>query len=228
MFFSKIPFLLLLSVLAIFATLPVLAQQPGDPTAALNLLEQSARNSTSDISRLRIEKWKADGGTKRSAQADSDSIQRNMTSALPELISKVRTAPQDLNANFKLYRNLNVLYDVFSRFTETAGAFGARDDFQALAKDLDDLDKARRMLGDNLDSLSAAAQSELNQYRARARAAQAAAASAPPKKIVIDDSEPEKKAAAKKKKPAKPAASTTNGSSQEGTTGASGSSTPPK
>lgn len=203
------------------ALLPLAAQQPvSDPSATLNALEQSARNSVSDISRLRIEKWKTDGGTKRNAQNDSDSIQRNMGSALPELIAKVRSAPQDLNANFKLYRNVDVLYDYFARFTETAGAFGSRDDYENLAHDLDSLDSARRALAERMDALTASAQTELAKYRAAVRNAQAAAASAPPKKIVIDDTEPDKKAV-KKKKPAKPATPSAD-------SGNSGTSTPKK
>lgn len=179
------------------------AQSAPDPTQTLDSMEQTARNGVSDISHLRIEKWKTDGGTKKNAQSDSDSIERNMSSALPELIAKVRNSPQDLNANFRLYRNLNVLYEYFVRFTETAGAFGSREDYDTLTRDLQGLENARRAMADRLDTLSSSAQAELTQYRAQARAAQTAAAP-PPKKIVIDDSEPEKKTV-KKKKPAKPA-----------------------
>src|SRR3569832_1021645 len=78
--------------------------QSADPAATLNALEQSARNSVGDISHLRIDKWKADGNSKKFAQSDSESLQRNMNSALPELIAAVRNNPQSLNANFKLYR----------------------------------------------------------------------------------------------------------------------------
>jgi hypothetical protein len=184
--------------------LPSFAQQPADPTATLNSLEQTARNSVSDISRLRIDKWKTDGGTKKSAQGDGESISRNLSSALPELISRVRNAPTDLNTNFRLYRNLDVLYEVFTRFAEAAGAFGAKDEFLTLGKDLDELDNARRAFADRLDTLSSSAQAELTQLRAQARAAQAPAASAPAKKIVIDDTEPEKKTVKKKKPAAKP------------------------
>ena len=177
-----------------------------DVTPTLDALEQTARNGVSDISHLRVEKWKADNTSKRNAQSDSDSIQRNMSSALPELIGKVRSAPQDLNANFRLYRNLNVLYEYFVRFTETAGAFGSRDDFDTLTHDLQGLENARRAMADRLDSLSSSAQSELAGYRAQVRAAQAAAAAPPAKKIVIDDSDTDKKPAKKKKPAAKPAA----------------------
>jgi hypothetical protein len=200
-------------------SLPLFAQT--DPSETLTSLEQTARTSVTDIARLRIEKWKTDGGTKKNAQSDSESIERNMGSALPELIGKVRSAPNDLNANFKLYRNLDVLYDVFSRFAETAGAFGSKEEFQSLAKDLDGLDAARRALADRMDALTASTQNELAQYRNQVKAAQSSAAAAPPKKIVIDDSEPDKKTSTKKKKPAaKPADPAAANSSN------SGSSTP--
>jgi hypothetical protein len=201
------------------ATLPAAAQAPvTDPSSILSSLEQTAHTSVSDISRLRIDKWKADGGTKRNSQSDSDSIQRNISAALPELIGKVRTAPQDLNANFKLYRNLNVLYEYFSRFTESVGAFGNRDDFDALSRDLDGLDGARRAMADRMDALTSSAEGQLAQYKAQSRAAQSAAAAAPPKKVVIDDTEPEKKPAKKKKSAPKAANPST----------APGSATPPK
>ncbi len=193
--------LFLASLLAVCAG----AQQPPDITPTLDALEQTARNGVSDISHLRIEKWKADSTSRKNAQSDSDSIQRNMSSALPELIAKVRSAPQDLNANFRLYRNLNVLYEYFVRFTETAGAFGSREDFDTLSHDLQGLENARRGMADRVDSLSSSAQTELTQYRAQFRAAQAAATAPPPKKIVIDDSDSEKKPAKKKKPAAKPA-----------------------
>lgn len=204
---------------------PAGAQQftAADVSPTLSTLEQTARTAVSDISHLRIEKWKTDNTSKRNAQSDSDSIQRNMSSALPELIAKVRSSPQDLNANFRLYRNLNVLYEYFVRFTETAGAFGTRDDFDILSHDLEGLENARRSMADRLDTLSAAAQSDLNLFRAQARAAQAAASAPPPKKIVIDDSDTEKKPVKKKKAPAKPADSPTetkpaaNSGASEGT-----------
>ncbi len=194
-------------LIAFLAFTAALTFAQADPTPTLNSLEQTARNSVGDLSHLRIEKWKTDGNTRKSAQADSESIQRNLGSALPELIAGVRSKPQDLNANFKLYRNLNALYDVFSRFAETTGAFGSRDEYQTIAKDLDAVESARRALADRLDALTASAESELDQFRSQAKTAQAPAAAAPAKKVVIDDSEPEKKPAKKKAKSASPATS---------------------
>ena len=174
----------------------------------LDRLQAAASQATLDLRQLRIDKWKADGESKRQSEANADSVQRNLTSALPGLIDAVRAAPQDLNAEFKLYRNLNVLYDVFASLTEATGAFGPRGDYEALAQQLETIDSVRRNLADSLERLTSSTQSQLVQLQNQLRTYQqaAAAAAAPPKKVVVDDTEPPKKTVHKKKKPATPAA----------------------
>ncbi len=177
----------------------------------LDRLQAAASQAALDLGHLRIDKWKADGESKRQSEANADSVRRNLTSALPGLIDAVRAAPQDLNAEFKLYRNLNVLYDVFGSLTEATGAFGPRGDYEALAQQLETIDSVRRNLADSLERLTSSTQSQVvqlqNQLRTYQQAA-AAAAVAPPKKVVVDDTEPPKKTVHKKKKPATPASST--------------------
>lgn len=168
----------------------------------------SALNSA--ISQLKIDKWKADGNSKRQAEANGESIQRNLNSALPGMISSVRSAPQDLAAEFKLYRNVNALYDVLSSLTESAGAFGPKNDYEALARQLDNLDDIRRNLGDTLEQLAAANQSQLDQLRTQVRTLQAQANAAPPKKVVVDDNASSSKPASTSKKKAKKAAPKTD------------------
>ena len=175
----------------------------------LDRLQAAASQANLDIAHMRIEKWKADSASKQQAQANADSLQRNLTSALPGLIASFRAAPQDLNAGFKLYRNLNALCDVFASFAESAGAFGSRSDYEALAQPLNVIDSVRHDLGDDLQSLTLSTQSELSQLRTQVRTLQQAAAATPPKKVVVDDTEPEKKNTHKKKATAK----TTTGSS---------------
>jgi hypothetical protein len=212
--------LLLAATLAAGQQAPVPSPRPnaGAPSpvvSELDRLQAAAAQANLDIGRLRIDKWKADGPSKQQAQANADSIRRNLTSALPGLIDAFRAAPQDLNAGFKLYRNLNALYDVFATFTESAGAFGPRGDYEELAQRLNVIDSIRRDLGDNLEQLTASNQAELNQLRTQVHTLQQQAATAtPPKKVIVDDTEPPKKTT-HKKKPA-----TASGG------GASGSSTP--
>jgi hypothetical protein len=170
--------------------------------ADLDKLQTAAAQAAADISHLRIEKWKTDSQSKQRAQADADSVQRNLTSALPGLIEAVRAAPRDLTNEFKLYRNLNALHDVFGTLTESVGAFAPKSDYDALTQQFQTIASVRRDLGEALERLAASTQLELNQLRAQVlRAQQPANAAAPPKKVVVDDTAPASKAVHKKKKP---------------------------
>jgi hypothetical protein len=173
-------------------------------------LEATSKNTQTDLLKLRIDHWKTDGGSKKQNLANVDSIQRNLQGALPEIISQLRGAPEDLPTSFKLYRNLDALYDVIGSVVEGAGAFGAKDDFQSLSNDLNGFEGSRKELAQRIETLSAAKEAEIVRLRADLKTAQAAIPAAPPKKIVVDDNEPPKKPATKKKKPAaKPAAGQT-------------------
>lgn len=173
----------------------------------LSQLEATSKNAQTDLQKLRIERWKTDGNTKKQALSNVDSLQRNLQGALPEIIGQLRAAPESVPASFKLYRNLDALYDVFGSVVELAGAFGSKDDVQSLSNDLNEFEGTRRQMADRIDNLSSAKESEIARLRTDLKAAQAAVASAPPpKKIVVDDNEPPKKPAAKKKTtPKKPA-----------------------
>lgn len=195
----------------------------------LDSLQSAASQANSALAYMHIEKWKADANSKQQAQANADSIQRNLTQALPGLIGAVRSAPQDVNAEFKLYRNLNVLYDVFVSLTESAGAFGPRSDYDALARQLAVIDSVRRSLGDSLESLTAATQSEINQLRTQVQTLQQKAVAttpASPKKVVVDDNEATKKTTTHKKKPA-PSNQNSGGSSSTSNSGTSTNQSPP-
>lgn len=177
--------------------------------AILEPLQQASESAQANLSKLRIEKWKVDSGSKKQALQNVESIKRNLQSALPEIIGQVQSSPENLSATFKLYRNLDALYDVFGSVTESVGAFGSKDEFQALSNDLNAIERSRRSLGERLENLTASKEAELAQMRTQIKALQAAPP-APPKKIVIDDNEPPKKPAAKKKPVPKPPKPTTS------------------
>lgn len=173
----------------------------------LGQLRQTSQNIQVDLQKARVEKWKADSSTKKQTQGNVESIQRNLQSALPELMTQVSNAPEDLAATFKLYRNMDALYDVFRSVVESAGAFGSKDDFQSLSNDITALESVRRSIGERLQNLAGSKEAELTRLRAQVKTLQAGPP-APPKKIVVDDTETPKKPAVKKK-PAKPATATT-------------------
>jgi len=172
-------------------------------------LEATSKSTQVDLTKLRIERWKTDGSTKKQALGNVDSIERNLQSALPEMIAQLRNSPEDIPATFKLYRNLDALYDVLGSVVETTGAFGSKDDLQALANDLNSFEGTRKQLAERMEGLAASKEQEIVRLRADLKTAQAAVPAAPPKKTVVDDNEPEKKPVVKKKPVAKKPAGTT-------------------
>jgi hypothetical protein len=168
----------------------------------LSQLEAASKGTQADLAKLRIEHWKTDNGSKRRSLADVDSVQRNLQNALPEMIAQLRNSPEDLPATFKLYRNLDALYDVLSSVVESTGAFGSKDDLQSLSNDLNTFEGTRKQIAERVQNLATSKEQEIVRLRADLKTAQAAIPAAPPKKIVVDDTEPVKKPV-KKKAPAK-------------------------
>jgi hypothetical protein len=167
-----------------------------DVSTTLSQIDQTAQSAALQIAALRIEKWKADSQSKQQAQSNADSLQRNMTAALPSLTGAVRTRPQDLSANFKLYRNLSALSDVLNTLAESAGAFGPKQEFESLAEYASRIDQSRRSLGDYLEVLTAAKEAELARLRS---GAPATATTTRPKRVIVDN-EPDPKPKPKKRK----------------------------
>jgi hypothetical protein len=164
----------------------------------LTQLEQASRTAQSDLSGLRIDHWRADSTAKRQSLANVESIQRNLKEALPGMIAELRASPESLPPTFKLYRNLDALYNVFGSVVELAGAYGSKDDFQSLNNDLNAFEKSRLSFANRMETLAGAKEAELARLRVEVRNAQAEA-NPVPKKIIIDDTEPVKKKTVKKK-----------------------------
>jgi len=195
-----------LAASALLFVASALFAQTNAPVSAVNLestlasIDRTSQQAAVQVAGLRIDKWKGDGSFKQQAQSNADSLQRNMTSALPTLTAAVRTNPQDLAAVFRLYRNINALSEVFNQLTEAAGAFGRKDDFNALQQSAQSFDESRRNLGDYLESLTLAKEAELSRLRSNAQTA--ATVPARPKKVIVDNDEAPAKKSTKKKAPA--------------------------
>jgi hypothetical protein len=184
------------------ATSPTHAGQTGasaanaspDLQAVSELLKQvrnSAEKFNADVARLRVDKWKADAATKQQAEASVRSIGRNLSNAVPDLVLRIEASPGSLNANFRLYRNLNALYDTFSALVESAGAFGPKDQYDPLSADIVQLDQLRHKAAERVDLLAGNNDAEL--ARLRARVAAVATGTKPAAKIVVDDAQPKVK-----------------------------------
>ena len=190
---------------------PVAAAGPvaaGNVSPLLAQIQSAARTTTADVSLVNIRKWKVSGEVKNDAETKAEAIQRNLTIAMPTLVSQVQASPNDFAANFKLYRTLGVLYDVMSSLAESTGAFGSKSDFEALASDLNRIDQARRALGERLEALASAKDAEVARLQDQLKAARAAAP-APAKKVIVDEDDAAQKKPVKKTVKKKPPAATT-------------------
>jgi hypothetical protein len=176
---------------------PAAPPMPSDLGSALSNVDQAAQATAGSLKSLRIEKWKTDSSTKQHAQQNAESLSRNLPEALPGMIQQVRANPSSLAAQFKLYRNLNALFDVLSTMTEAAGTFGPKNEYETLAGELNNFEQARIALANRLQNSTAQQDAEIARLRTAVQQAQAAAQAAqaqiPPKKIVVDDNAPAKK-----------------------------------
>src|SRR5216683_1994214 len=129
---------------------PVAYASVSELNGILEQLQKTSQSMQTNLSNTRIEKWKTDASSKQQTLANVESIQRNLKSSLPETITQLNNAPEDLASSFKLYRNLDALYDVFGPLAESAGAFGSKDEYQNLGNDLNALQTARHALGERM------------------------------------------------------------------------------
>jgi len=141
------------------------------------------------VAGLRIDHWKGSGALRSSTRDDVASIQRDLTGTLPSLMVQAHasTLPSGpLAPALLVFRNVDALYDVLLRVTETANLIAPSEDAAKLDAARSSLESARRQLGDALVSSAGAQDLELAHLRAEAVAAPSKPV-APPPTIVIDD-----------------------------------------
>ena len=191
---------------------PAVPAAPAPATIPSSMIVQPALTEVQrSISALNISHWKAPGQVKSAALQDTASIQRDLSDTLPGLLSKADAAPTTVPPAFVVFRNIDALYDVLLRVSETASLAAPQGESDALFSSLNKLEAARSQLGDAILNASQQREDQVVKLEAAVRAATAAAkAQAPaPKTTVIDDGAAPPSSAKKKKKPAaKPPAST--------------------
>jgi len=200
---SALALVILLAFVA-FAMTQASAKAPASPSdlnTLLAQLDQTAQTTNLDLAKLRIEKWKTNGDARQQLQSNADLLGRNLSGTLPGLVAAVRMSPDNLAAGFKLYRNVDALYDVLSALTDSAANAAPRNDYESLATDAANLQTIRHGLADRIETLAAMKDSELSRLRGGGNPASAKASKSGSgvKKIVIDDTTPSR--STRKKKP---------------------------
>jgi hypothetical protein len=187
-----------LSSTAAYAQAP--APAPAPPTGfAIGSLRPALANVQTTISSLSVSRWKAPGETRAAVQQDIASMQRDLNGTLPGLMAAAEANPAALSPAFAVFRNLDALYDVLLRVTETAALAGSGSDAGSLEDARAGLEDGRAKLGTWLLQSISAQDAQIAHMQASA-SAKPAAPPAPAPKIVIDDGPENPKP--RKKKPA--------------------------
>ena len=153
----------------------------GDSLQQLNVTIDRLQRA---LASLTVAKWKAPGDMRQTTQSDIDSMQRDLGGTLPSLVSSAQAKPEDMSPVFAVYRNVDALYDVLLRVSETAQLAGSANDGRMLEDQRATLEGARTQLGAALLQSSQAQDAELTQLRTSASAPSPAAT---PTKTVVND-----------------------------------------
>ena len=176
---------------------------------ALNAMAPTLSGVNLAVSGVEVRRWKVPGEVKETTTSDIQSIQRDLSGTLPSLISQAQAAPGAVAPAFAVFRNLDALYDVLLRVTETATLAGSQQEASHLEAARADLQTRRGQLGNALQAIAAGQDTSVVQLRTALETARRSTLSNPaaPKKIVVNDGPDNAPAkTVHKKKPLAPAA----------------------
>lgn len=178
---------------------PAAMSTPAEPArpdlnAALADLERVTAATDTDIAGLDIDRWRSGWKTawlknrshKQQAAQVAASLRRNLAQAMPGLIRDAEISRGSISSTFKLYNNLNVVYEALDSLVEGTKAYGKKGESGPLANDYAAMGRLRQ---------------ELSAYIQQAAASIEPKSGPLPKRIVVDDNVPPKHA---KKKTASP------------------------
>jgi hypothetical protein len=189
------------SYFSVPGALPQQAAASGTATEA-DQLQPALVALTQAVRQLRIDKWKAPGPVRDDAARNVNSIETDLDTTLPSLITAtVPSSPTDstLAPTFAVYRNIDALYDVVLRVSLTAELAAPDVETDALDHALARLESARKALGDSIAGGIRRQQQKVLALEAAAAAAPPPAPAAPTKTVVEDGPQSAPKAARKKK-----------------------------
>jgi hypothetical protein len=178
-------FLLMLSALA----LPLAAQLPDAGSAApaasivpaaSALMRPAITSLHAALEILRPERWKASGAITGESASDVSSIERDLDATLPPLLAAADAAPGSAAQLLPAYRNVEALYDVLVRVTQTAVLAAPAPQSTALQQATMALQQSRRDFGELLNSAAQSQERQLRDVQVRLRTMQAAPAPVAP------------------------------------------------
>lgn len=157
-----------------------------DVNGSLARLEQVRAATEADVADLSISQWRTGWRTawlrsnsrKEQAEGLASSIQRNLTQAMPGLISDSQNSRGGIGTTFKLYNNVNVVYESLESLIEITNAYGRKGESAQITADYQALGRLRQELSGYIQQTAASLEPKSGPL---------------PKKIIVDDNVPSRK-----------------------------------
>lgn len=178
---------------------PIAATSSPLPPSPSRIVQPALTDLISTLDSLRIDKWKAPAAVRQNAAANLASVRTDLDSNLPSLLHVADGSPGSLTAVLPAERNLDALYDVVLRVTETAHLAAPDRQSSDLDAALANLDQARRNLSAHI--LTTAQKNEADMQSLRQQLAARPVAPPPPEPKPCPKPPATKKRAVKKKAP---------------------------
>jgi hypothetical protein len=122
------------------------------------------------LSEMSIDKWKASPAIRTEADSNLKSIQRDIQTTLPALLSTADAAPDSVAKTLPVFRNIDALYDVMLRLDAAGRLAAPKDQMSALDQALAGLSDVRRTLGDQVQANAETQETRVNRLQAQLRA----------------------------------------------------------
>ena len=175
--------------------------QPVPETTTTALVQPATAALQQALPVLRVDKWKTSRSLRDATLANISSIQKDLDSTLPGLLSTADASPGSVSAALPVSRNLGALYDVVLRVAVIAESSAPQEQTAMLSQAMNSLESARRSLSDRLQASALASEQQVRdlQKTLASRPAPVAAAPAPqPAKPATTPKKKKKPAAAAK------------------------------
>jgi hypothetical protein len=175
---------------------------PAVPTPAIptSLVQPALTSVQQSLAQLTIPRWKAPKEVREAQQSNADSIGRDLATTLPGLLSQPNAG--SVPGAFAIYRNVDALYDVLLRISQTASFAAPSSQAAAIASSLRQLESARTQLGDAIQQASQQQDAQIAHLQASIRRQAVAPAPAAAENTVVDDGPPAAPPHHRKRKPA--------------------------
>ncbi len=140
------------------------AQQPAseipvEPQKPSGLIAPAVDHLSQVVSQVQLERWK--GNSRDETDSNLRSIERNVSTTLPQLVTAADAQPASIAASLPLLRNLDALCAVMIRVSVAARANAPTPQAESLNGALTALQSARNTLADQVQTLAATQEKQL-------------------------------------------------------------------